>query len=373
MGEHEIISKSNNAVTYKNIIPAGIGWVIISAILFGISTPFAKMLTCEISPVPLAGLLYLGSGVALGLWSLIRPKSISKLQNEAPLSHQEIPWLAGSIFFGGMLAPVLLMTGLQDTPASTTALLLNLESVFTLLIAWFVFRENFDRKILAGVVAILCGSLILSWAGIPYVTLPFGPLLIAAACLAWAVDNNITRKISSGDPVQIAAIKGLVAGIALLLIGLMIGYKVVTVKAAILTGLLGVISYGLSLVFFVLGLRNLGTARTAAYFSLAPLVGVVASFIILRESISTSFFIAAILMGAGIYLHISEKHHHEHQHNELLHQHKHVHDEHHQHKHEVSADIPEPHSHWHQHQSIIHSHPHYPDIHHRHGHTEEIE
>jgi drug/metabolite transporter (DMT)-like permease len=349
-------------------IPSGIVLTIISAILFGLSTPFAKLLTSKIPPVPLAGLLYLGSGIGLGLWILLRPKAISGTLVEAPLSSHDIPWLAGSIIAGGMLAPVLLMTGLKATSSSTTALLLNLENVFTLLLAWFAFQENFDLKILIGVVAILCGSLILSWGGTPHITILTGPLLIAAACLAWAIDNNLTRKISSGDPVQIAAIKGLSAGITLLIISLLIGYRIARIETAIITGLLGLFGYGLSLVFFVLGLRSLGTARTAAYFSLAPFVGSIASFIILGEHLSFAFFIAALLMGIGIYFHISEKHQHEHRHDDELHQHGHIHDQHHRHKHDIVANDLEPHSHWHQHQAMTHSHPHYPDIHHRHDH-----
>ena len=349
-------------------IPSGIFLTIISAILFGLSTPFAKILTGKIPPVPLAGLLYLGSGIGLGLWILLRPKSISRTRIEAPLSSRDIPWLAGSIITGGMLAPVLLMVGLRATSSSTAALLLNLENVFTLLLAWFAFRENFDLKILIGVVAILCGGLILSWAGTPRLTMQSGPLLITAACLAWAIDNNLTRKISSGDPVQIAAIKGLFAGIALLILSLSIGYRIAGIEVTMITGLLGLISYGLSLVFFVLGLRSLGTARTAAYFSLAPFVGAIASFIILREHMTFAFFIAALFMGIGIYFHISEQHQHEHRHDDELHQHSHVHDRHHRHKHDFVANDLEPHSHWHQHQAMIHSHPHYPDMHHRHDH-----
>jgi drug/metabolite transporter (DMT)-like permease len=205
----------------------------------------------------------------------------------------------------------------------------------------------------------------------PVLALPYGPLLIAGACLSWAIDNNVTRKISSGDPVQIAAIKGLCAGLLLLIIGVSVHGKFVSPQNIIFAALLGIICYGLSLVFFVLGLRNLGAARTAAYFSLAPFAGAFASFILLGEKISFLFVIAATFMTIGIYLHISERHQHEHHHDELAHQHKHAHDEHHRHEHDNIEIIDESHSHWHKHQAMIHSHPHYPDIHHRHAHDGE--
>src|SRR5215212_8086815 len=198
------------AMTAPNRRPpaGGVLFALAAATLFGASTPFAKLLLGEgVGPVLLAGLLYLGSGCGLALWRLTRRRS-----GEAALTRRDMPWLAGAIAAGGVAGPVLLMLGLATTPASTASLLLNLEGVFTALLAWFVFRENFDRRIALGMLAIVAGGVVLSWAGRPEAGVPWGPLAVAGACLCWALDNNLTRKVSAADPVQIAAAKGLVAG-----------------------------------------------------------------------------------------------------------------------------------------------------------------
>lgn len=192
-------------------LPKGIGAALLAAGLFGASTPFAKLLLGEVSPVLLAGLLYLGSGIGLTLVRLARRQSTLEA-GEASLPRAQWSWLAGAVFFGGALGPVLLMLGLQSTSASTSSLLLNLEGVFTALLAWFVFHENFDRRIALGMMAIVAGGLILSWQPGAGLALLNGALLVAGACLCWGVDNNLTQKVSSSDPFQIAAIKGLVAG-----------------------------------------------------------------------------------------------------------------------------------------------------------------
>jgi drug/metabolite transporter (DMT)-like permease len=255
------------------------------------------------------------------------------------------------------------MLGLTITPASSASLLLNLEGVFTATLAWFVFEEHLDRRIALGMVAITTGSFLLSWVGRPALDVPWGALAIVGACLAWAVDNNLTRKISAGDPLQIAAAKGIVAGAVNLAIALTAGAttpKILTVAAAAIVGFLG---YGVSLVLFVLALRHLGTARTGAYFSAAPFIGAALSILILGDRLTAHFVVAAALMGSGVWLHLTERHVHEHWHESLEHDHRHVHDEHHQHGHGETA-----HSHFHTHGEVLHAHPHYPDIHHRHGH-----
>ena len=191
---------------------AGVGYALAAAALFGASTPFAKLLVGRMDPVLLAGLLYLGSGCGLFAWRWLGTLRSGKKSSEAPLRRADLPWLAGAIAFGGVVAPVLLMTGLTRTPASTASLLLNAEGVLTALLAWFVFKENFDRRIALGMAAITAGGVLLSWEGGAGAGLSMGALAVAGACLAWAIDNNLTRKVSAGDPVQIAAIKELVAG-----------------------------------------------------------------------------------------------------------------------------------------------------------------
>ncbi len=345
---------------------AGIGYALLAAALFGASTPFAKMLVGQVSSLLLAGLLYAGSGVGLSLWLALRRLS-GRTSADAPLTRNDGPWLGGAIFFGGVLGPALLMVGLRSATAANASLLLNLEAVLTAVLAWVVFRENVDRRILLGMVVIVLGGALLSWdPGAD--TVSWGSLAIAGACLCWAIDNNLTRKVSGGDPVQIAALKGGVAGAINTSLALMLGASLPGAAALGGAALVGLFGYGISLVMFVLALRHLGTARTGAYFSTAPFVGATLSLLLLGESPSTVFWIAAALMTLGVWLHVSERHEHEHTHEPLEHEHRHVHDEHHQHAHAPGWDGTEPHSHAHQHTVIRHAHPHYPDIHHRHRH-----
>ncbi|MFG1463454.1 DMT family transporter [Xanthobacter sp. DSM 24535] len=344
----------------------GIAFGLLSAGLFGASTPFAKLLLGAIDPWLMAGLLYIGAGAGLaaihGFRAALRLPAV-----EAPLRRADMPWLALVILAGGILGPLLLMFGLARTDAASSSLLLNLEGVATMAIAWIAFRENVDRRLLLGALAILLGAAALSWQG--SATLDLGAALIAGACLCWGIDNNLTRKLSSADPVQIAMLKGLIAGTINLVIALGHGAPVPSTGAVAAAAVVGFFGYGVSLALFVLALRHLGTARTGAYFSLAPFVGAVLAIALLGEAITPQFVIAGLLMALGLWLHLSEQHEHEHAHEALEHEHRHQHDAHHQHNHDVAAPAGEPHSHWHRHAPMVHRHPHYPDIHHRHGHA----
>lgn len=334
--------------------------------LFGLSTPLAKTLLGTVPPVLLAGLLYAGSGIGLSLWLLLRGLR-RQAPPEASLARKDLPWLGGAVLFGGVLGPLLLMTGLAQTKASTASLLLNLESVLTAVLAWVVFRENVDRRVMLGMLAIVAGSVLLSWQG-PVEGVPWGALGIAGACLCWAIDNNLTRPVSGGDPIQITAIKGSVAGLVNVTVALAMGYHLPDATTLLATGLLGFVGYGLSLVLFVLALRALGTARTGAYFSTAPFVGAALSLLLFVEHPTLTFWIAGGLMGLGVWLHLSERHEHLHSHEAMAHDHRHHHDAHHQHTHDFPWDGKEPHTHPHTHEPMVHSHPHYPDLHHRHDH-----
>jgi len=347
----------------------GIIFALLAAALFGASTPFAKLLVGTVHPMILAGLLYAGSGMGLLIWQIVRRIfSTGSRDNEAALTKKDMPWLAGAIVAGGIVAPVLLMLGLTHTPSSSASLLLNLEGVFTALLAWFVFKENFDRRIFLGMVFIILAGALLSIQEAEAVSLPLGSMMVAAACLCWGIDNNLTRKVSASDPVQIACIKGLVAGSVNLSLGLMLGEAMPGIAAASSAAVVGLLGYGISLVMFVLALRHLGTARTGAYFSMAPFVGATVSLLMLHETPDALFWFAAALMGVGIWLHLTERHEHTHIHEKMEHDHKHTHDEHHQHDHDFAWDGTEPHSHLHTHEPMTHSHAHYPDIHHRHRH-----
>jgi drug/metabolite transporter (DMT)-like permease len=338
-----------------------------SAALFGASTPFAKMLLGGgISPWLLAGLLYLGSGVGLAVFYGVRRVAGIAL-TEAPLRRPDLPWLGLTILSGGVIGPVLLMLGLAQTPASSAALLLNLEGIATMVIAWVVFRENTDRRILIGAAAILGGAILLSWNG-GAVPIGWGALFIAGACLAWGVDNNLTRKVSSADPIQIAAAKGLVAGATNIGLALTAGAFLPNIPLLAGAAVIGFLGYGISLVLFVLALRHLGSARTGAYFSTAPFIGAVLAIAMLAELITAQLIAAAFLMGIGLWLHLAERHEHKHTHLAQEHEHSHIHDEHHRHQHGPNDPLGVPHSHMHKHVPMTHRHPHFPDLHHRHGH-----
>lgn len=337
-----------------------------AAALFGLSTPLAKLLLGAISPVLLGGLLYLGSGLGLLIARLWRDQG----WQVTGLKPGQWPWLAGAIVFGGVLGPVALMLGLQQTAGSTASLLLNLEAVLTAVLAWVAFKENADRRVVAGMLAIVAGGVILSWPGesADQTRLGWGAGLIVLACLCWAIDNNLTRKVSASDALFIAGSKGLVAGCVNVSIAVALGDAWPawpTTLGAMAVGLLG---YGISLVLFVLALRGLGTARTGAYFSVAPFIGALVSLLLLGESVGSGFWLACALMAFGVWLHLTERDEHEHTHEPMEHSHAHVHDEHHQHSHDFDWDGQEPHVHEHRHQAITHRHPHFPDIHHRHVH-----
>lgn len=343
---------------------AAMVYALASAALFGASTPLAKLLVGEVQPLALAGLLYLGSGIGLLGWFLLRKRG----ERATNLSRADLPWLAGAILAGGIVGPALLMYGLTRTDGATASLLLNLEAVLTASIAWIVFRENVDRRVFLGMVAIVAGGVVLSWDEMPRAGGLAGPLLIAGACLAWAIDNNLTRRVSGGDAVTIAGLKGLVAGAANLSLALFQGAPLPGTGILASAAAVGLFGYGISLVLFVVALRNLGTARTGAYFSVAPFFGAALALLVLRESPSTAFWIAAALMALGVWLHLTERHEHEHLHEPMEHTHPHVHDEHHQHGHGFAWEGDEPHAHPHAHRRMRHSHPHYPDLHHRHDH-----
>jgi len=348
---------------------AAILYAMASAALFGVSTPAAKALLGSTHPAVLAGLLYCGAGLGAAiLRRMMRALSSGDHASEAPLRRADLLWLAGAIVAGGIVGPLLLMLGLARTAAAAASLMLTLEGVATALIAWFVFHENFDRRIAIGMGCLLAGAAVLSWSGTPSLSGLTGPLAIVGACIAWGLDNNLTRKVALADPLQIVALKGLIAGPVNVLFGVAVGGTLPGGDAIGWSAVVGFLGYGVSLALFVLALRHLGAARTGAYFSTAPFFGAVAAILLLGEPVTVQLLIAAGLMAGGVWLHVTERHEHAHVHPALAHEHTHRHDEHHQHPH-APADPPgEPHSHWHQHAPLVHSHAHVPDAHHRHRH-----
>ena len=337
-------------------------YAVIAAALFGISTPLSKLLLGDIDPVLFAALLYLGSGI--GVFLLSRLRVLTAAPGEARLEPPDYPWLAGATLAGGVIATLCLLYGLEATPAATASLLLNFEIVATTLIAHFVFAEYIGKRVMAAIVIITVASIVLSWNATGELGFSFAALLIIAACAFWGLDNNLTRKISGKDPLAIATVKGLGAGSVSLVLALVTRSDMP--ELSILAAALGVgfLTFGLSIVLFVLALQDLGAARTGAYFAVAPFIGTVASLLIFREFPGTGFFIALVLLLAGVILLVSERHIHRHLHERVMHTHRHLADDHHVHPH-TGEDIDE-HIHEHVHEPVEHEHDHAPDIHHRH-------
>jgi len=357
-------------MTPLSTLPArAILYALLSAVLFGISTPVAKAFLGWTDPTVLAGLLYCGAGVGVALIRhFLRPMLSRPGIGEIALRHGDLPWLAGAIIAGGVIGPVLLLVGLSRTDAATASLLLTLEGVATVLMAWFLFHENLDRRIVLGMACLLAGVAILSWSGQPTLSRVLGPLAIIGACIAWGLDNNLTRKVSLSDPLQIVELKGLVAGPVNVGLGLWMGGKLPGILTVVAAGTVGFLGYGVSLVLFVIALRHLGSARTSAYFSTAPFFGAATAILALGEPATLPLVIAGVLMGLGVWLHVSEHHQHVHDHEPITHSHAHTHDEHHQHAHEPDDPPGEPHVHEHRHVALVHTHPHMPDMHHQHRH-----
>jgi len=343
-------------------------FIIISASLFGISPPLAKLLVKDIPPVALAGLLYLGAFAGLSLYSIGKRTIMTDPDKKAaPLERKDLPWLAGAVLAGGIIAPISMMTGLTLISGFSASLLLNLEGLATAMIAVFLFKENAGKRLWPALVCMTIAGILLTWDPGQGKFNIVGPLLIIFAVVCWGMDNNLTRNISHKDPIQIAKIKGFVAGITSLSLAIILGMKIYLDITIVFSLLLGSFSYGISLVFFIKALEGLGSSRTGAFFSLAPFIGAITSLIILKEWIGWVMFPAAGFMIIGIWLIGSEKHSHYHIHKQITHTHSHVHnDMHHLHKH--SGAFHEPHAHEHTHTEIAHTHIHWPDIHHRHEH-----
>jgi drug/metabolite transporter (DMT)-like permease len=332
-----------------------------AALLFGLSAPVAKL-----RPLTLAALLYLGGGAALALYGAVRRVLRRNREREASLTRSDVPNLVGVVVSGGIVGPLLLLTGLDRLSALSTSLLLNLEGPLTVLLAVAIFREHLGGRAAAASASIFAGALLLGvsddelrgdWIGIA---------CVAGACAAWALDNNLTQRLSLKDPVSVVRWKALGAGSCMLLVALATAHAAppATVAGAALA--LGAVSYGISIVLDVYALRVLGAAREAAYFATAPFIGAAAAVPLLGERPSLLDGAAAALMLTGVALLLRERHAHPHSHAPLEHEHVHVHDEHHQHQH--TGPVIEPHSHWHRHERLTHDHPHVPDLHHRHPH-----
>lgn len=342
-------------------------YVILSATLFGISSPLAKLLVKDISPVAMAGLLYLGAFIGLAIYSLIRKIWVANNSRTVPLEKRDFPWLIGAISAGGIAAPISLMFGLRMISGFSTSLFLNLEGIATAIIAIFFFHENAGKRLWLALICMTAAGVLLSWNTEQNQFNIAGPLLVTLACIAWGVDNNLTRHISEKDPTQIVLLKGLIAGAVSLSLAFLLGKGFAFKINILLSLLLGAFSYGLSLVFFIQALKGLGASRTGVFYSFGPFIGAIASIIILKEWLGWVMFPAIALMVLGVWIITHESHTHQHIHESVTHNHVHRHDELH-HEHEDTEPVLGSHAHMHTHEALSHTHGHWPDTHHRHEH-----
>jgi len=344
-------------------------YALAAAALFGAATPVSKIMLAGVKPFMLASLCYFGSGLALASWKFfsgaVRGPGAAR---EPALAVKDWPYISGFILAGGVLAPVMLFKGLLLTTSSGASILLNLELIFTSLVAWIVFKEHTGARFWTAAALIVSGAALLS---VDFYNFSFsfenGSILVALSAFFWGIDNNFTAKLSVKDPVAIALIKGLAGGSINLALAFWAG-ELVWSPALWLPGLaLGAVSYGVSLVFFIMAMRGLGAARSGAVFGAYPFFGALLSVVFLKEPLTAPLISAFIVMAVGFYLVVSERHAHEHRHEELIHDHLHAHDDsHHTHWHIMESEAG--HTHPHAHAPERHSHEHLPDTHHKHKH-----
>lgn len=343
---------------------AGVAAALAAATLFGAGTPIAKLLLPGTGAMPLAALLYAGAGLGLVALGLAR-RIVGRPTREATLRRHDLPLLAAVVLSGGVIAPVLLLLGLERLPAADASLLLNLEAPLTVLLAVVLFGEHMGPRALVATALIVLGAGAVGGGAAPLGGRWTGTAFVAAACLGWALDNNLTQRLSLRDPIAIARVKALAAGSLNLGLALSLGHPLPSASRVVGALALGSVSFGLSLVLAVRAMALLGAARQAALFAAAPFVGAVMAALLLGEDVSV---LGASVMGAGVALLVRDRHEHAHVHEPIEHDHLHVHDEHHDHEHAGVVARDEPHSHPHRHARVAHEHPHVSDVHHRHRH-----
>ncbi|MFO7636102.1 MAG: EamA family transporter [Clostridia bacterium] len=356
--------KGRNRRIRKGTHPAATA--VLAAALYGISAPASKLLLAEIPPVLLAALLYLGAGLGMLVVNLAGGR-LRKERAEAGMTRKELPGAVGMILLD-IAAPVLLMLGLSMSTAANASLLNNFEIVATSLIALLLFKEAVGRRMWVAIALITLSSIVLTVQGPDGLSFSPGSVLVLAACVCWGFENNLTRTLSLKNPAQIVVVKGLGSGTGSLLIAFGLREYSQNTLAIILALLLGFVAYGLSIFFYIKAQRGMGAARTSAYYAAAPFIGVAVSWLVLQEGMTRTFPAALLLMLAGAYFAVTEKHAHEHVHPEQTHEHMHSHQDGH-HAHDHTPGITGTHSHGHTHDEGTHGHPHLPDMHHTHGHA----
>lgn len=331
----------------------------LAAALFGASAPAASRLAADVSPFVLAGLLYLGAALAVAPLVARTPPTVAALRSGGSR-------LALAVLFGGALGPVLLAVGLRHTPAASASLLLNMELVFTVVLAAVAFREHLGGRIVAGTALVVAACIGLGWSGSADVRI--GALAIVAACACWGIDNCVTANLDELTPSQITFTKGVVAGSVNLAIGLLAGGGP-SAGQTVAALAIGAVGYGASITLWVAGARDLGAARGQLVFATAPFVGALVAWTVLGAPVTARELAALAIAAIGVTCVLGSAHEHEHRHHVLDHEHEHRHEDgHHDHVHGEPVLAGTVHTHRHAHRELVHAHPHVPDLHHHHDH-----
>ena len=281
----------------KQEMRKGIMMAILAAVLYAVSSPFSKILLNEMPPTLMAGFLYLGAGVGMSLIAVSR--RVRQVENtEIHLSKAEMPYTVAMILLD-IAAPICMLIGLNATTAANASLLNNFEIVATALIALVVFKERISKRLWTGILFLTLSSVILSFEDVTSLEFSYGSLFVLLAAVFWGLENNCTRKLSSCDPLEIVLLKGIFSGIGSIVIGLVIGERLVNLWSVIAVMAVGIVSYGLSIYFYVHAQRLLGAARTSAYYAVSPFIAAFLSILIFGQIPEVTYFIALILMAVG--------------------------------------------------------------------------
>lgn len=338
-------------------------YAIAAAALYAINVPLSKMLLEHIEPTMMAALLYLGAGLGMLLYGLAA-KAVGGESRTEPLTKKELPYTVAMVVLD-IVAPILLMFGIRFSHAANVSLINNFEIVATSLIALLIFKEVISRRLWISIALVTGASILLSFEGEGAFSFNIGSLFVFGACLCWGFENNCTKMISHKSSTEIVVIKGIFSGAGSLAVALIMGEKIPSVMMVLCALLLGFVSYGLSIRFYILAQKDLGAAKTSAYYSVAPFLGVAFGMLLLGERPAIQFYIALAVMIVSTYYMIRDTvelqhthehthtHTHEHRHGDVAHTHEHAHTHTHLHVHGEDSD-----SHKHPHKAMEHDHVH---------------
>jgi drug/metabolite transporter (DMT)-like permease len=279
---------------------AGILLAILAAALYAINSPFSKLLLDHMPSTLMAGFLYLGAGLSMGIIALLR-KIKKPVRQEERITKSDLPYTLAMILLD-IAAPIFLLLGLSYTTAANASLLNNFEIVATALIALAIFREKISPRLGFGIVFVTLSCALLSLEDVTSLRFSAGSLFILLACICWGVENNCTRKLSAKDPLEVVLLKGIFSGLGSIIIGLCLGERVKTLWSVFAVLAVGCVAYGMSIFFYVYAQRLLGAARTSAYYAVAPFIGTLLSLVIFRDMPHYTYFIALGLMVIGAWL-----------------------------------------------------------------------